>query len=121
MGLEILIVEDEVIISAMMKMELEIAGYLVCGCVTTGEKALKFVQDIKPDVILMDINLAGNIDGIEAAEQIREFLNIPIIFMTGYNESGIIDRINKLSDPVTILATPVKMWDLKPVLESISG
>ena len=80
----ILIVEDEVMLSAWLKIQLEDEGYEVCGSFTTGEEAVEFVKETKPDVILMDINLVGKIDGIEAAEVITEKSNIPIIFMTGY-------------------------------------
>ena len=114
----ILIVEDEVMLSTWLKMQLEDEGYLVCGCITTGEEAIEFVKETKPDVILMDINLVGEIDGIEAAEKITEKSKIPIIFMTGYEESKIYERAQK-TKPVAYLTKPVEIWDLKPIFESI--
>ena len=114
----ILIVEDEVILSAWLKMQLEDEGYLVCGRFTTGEKAIEFVKETKPDVILMDIHLVGKIDGIEAAEQILETSNIPIIFMTGYENKQVAERAQKIN-PVAFLIKPVEIWDLKPVFESL--
>ena len=114
----ILIVEDEVLLSAWLKIQIKYEGYLVCGCITTGEEAIEFVKETKPDVILMDINLVGEIDGIEAAEVINEKSNIPIIFMTGYVESEIYERAQK-SKPVAYLTKPVEIWDLKPIFESI--
>ena len=114
----ILIVEDEVILSTWLKMQLEDEGYLVCGCITTGEEAVEFVQNTKPDLILMDINLVSAIDGIEAAEKIKEKSNIPIIFMTGYEEPKIYERAQKIR-PVAYLTKPVEIWDLKPIFESI--
>jgi len=114
----ILIVEDEVILSAWLKMQIEDEGYLVCGCITTGEKAIEFVKETKPDVILMDINLVGKIDGIEAAEVINKKSKIPIIFMTGYEEPEIYERAQK-TKPVAYLTKPVEFWELKPIFESI--
>jgi len=114
----ILIVEDEVMLSAWLKMQLEDEGYLVCGCITTGEEAIELVKETKPDVILMDIHLVGKIDGIKTAEIITEKLNIPIIFMTGYEESDIYERAQK-TKPVAYLKKPVEIWDLKPIFESI--
>ena len=115
---KILIVEDEVLLSAWLKMQLEDEGYLVCGNFTTGEEAIEFVKETKPDVILMDINLVGKIDGITAAERIKEKLKIPIIFMTGYEEPEIYERAQK-TKPVAYLTKPVEIWDLKPIFESI--
>ena len=114
----ILIVEDEVMLSTWLKMQLEDEGYLVCGCITTGEEAIEFVKETKPDVIIMDINLVGEIDGIEAAEKIKKKSNIPIIFMTGYEEPDIYERAQK-TNPVAYLTKPVEIWDLKPIFESI--
>jgi len=114
----ILIVEDEVMLSTWLKMQLEDEGYLVCGCITTGEEAIEFVKETKPDVILMDINLIGEIDGIEAAEIITEKSNIPIIFMTGYEEPEVYERAQK-TKPIAYLTKPVEIWDLKPIFESI--
>jgi two-component system, response regulator PdtaR len=88
------------------------------GCITTGEEAIEFVQNTKPDVILMDINLVGEIDGIEAAEVITEKSKIPVIFMIGYEETEIYERAQK-TKPVAYLTKPVEIWDLKPIFESI--
>ena len=115
---KILIVEDEVMLSAWLKMQLEDEGYFVCGCITTGEEAIEFVQNTKPDLIIMDINLVGEIDGIEAAEIIIKKINIPIIFMTGYEEPKIYERAQK-TKPFAYLIKPVEIWDLKPIFESI--
>ena len=115
---KILIVEDEVMLSAWLKIQLEDEGYGVCGNFTTGEEAVEFVQNTKPDLILMDINLVGEIDGIEAAEIITEKSNILIIFMTGYEEPEIYERAQKIK-PIAFLTKPIEIWDLKPIFESI--
>ena len=115
---KILIVEDEVMLSAWLKIQLEDEGYLVCGSFTTGEESVEFVQKTKPDIILMDINLVGEIDGIEAAEVITEKSNIPIIFMTGYTDPKVYERAQKIK-PLAYLIKPIEIWNLRPVFESI--
>ena len=114
----ILIVEDEIILSTCLKMELENEGFCVCGSLTTGEEAVEFVNETKPDVILMDINLVGKIDGIEAVEVITEKSTIPIIYMTGYDKLEIYERAQK-TNPIAYLIKPVEIWNLKPILESV--
>ena len=114
----ILIVEDEVILSNWLEMLLEDEGFLVSGKLTSGEEAIEFVQNREPELILMDINLFGEIDGIEAAETIIESSQIPIIYMTGYDKSDIYKRARK-TNPIAILTKPVEIWDLKPIFETI--
>ena len=116
--IKILIVEDEVMIAQSMKMDLEYAGYKVYKYLTTGEEAIKFALEEKPNMILMDIHLVGEIDGIEAAKAITDKINIPIIFMTGYDESLIFERAQKLK-PVAYLTKPVGIWNLKLIIDSI--
>jgi CheY-like chemotaxis protein len=115
---KILIVEDEVILSTWLRFQLEDEGYEVCGNFTTGEEAVEFVQNTIPDLILMDIHLVGEIDGIEAAKIITGKSNIPIIFMTGYEIPEVAKRTLKIK-PVAYLSKPVNMWNLKPIFESI--
>ncbi len=116
--IKILIAEDEVIVAQWMKIELEDIGYEVLEYVTTGEKAIESALENKPDIILLDVNLIGKIDGIEAAEKITDTLNIPIIFMTGYNESSIYERAQKIN-PVAYLEKPVEIYDIKPILDTL--
>ncbi|MBD3305915.1 response regulator, partial [candidate division KSB3 bacterium] len=80
----ILLVEDEVMIAMGLELELKRAGYPECQRVVSGEEALVRVAQEPPDLILMDIRLAGKLDGIETARQIQAQTDIPIIFMTGY-------------------------------------
>ena len=116
--IKILIAEDEVIVAQWMKIELEDVGYEVLEYVTTGEKAIESALENKPDVILLDVNLSGEIDGIDAAEKITDTLNTPIIFMTGYNESSIFERAQKIN-PAAYLEKPVEIYDIKPILDTI--
>ncbi|MDO9576905.1 MAG: response regulator [Candidatus Cloacimonadales bacterium] len=116
--IKILIVEDEVIIAECLKMELELSGYDVCDFVTSGEEAIIIAKEKDPDVILMDIYLAGVIDGIEAAKEIIANKKIPIIFCTGYTESEIFERAKKLN-PVAYLRKPIIAEEVKVVLEYV--
>ena len=116
--IKVLIVEDEVLIAQWLTAEMEDLGYNVLDFVTSGEEAIIIAKKHKPDILLLDINLSGYIDGIEAAEKIAETLDIPIIFMTGYNEVKIFERAQKMK-PVAYLEKPIDMYNIKPVIESI--
>ncbi|MDP8200664.1 MAG: response regulator [Candidatus Tenebribacter burtonii] len=115
---KILIAENEVIIAQCLKMELELKGYEVCNFVATGEEAIIEAKEENPDIILMDINLLGFIDGIDAAKEITKSKKIPIIFMTGYNDIAFFERAQKVN-PVAYLEKPVEIYDIEPIIESI--
>jgi two-component system, response regulator PdtaR len=78
----ILIVEDETVIALGIESKLKILGYEATSIVNSGEKAIEKAESEKPDIILMDIRLKGEMDGIEAAEVIRNKFGIPVIFST---------------------------------------
>ena len=116
--IKILIVEDEVMIAQCLKMDLEDEGYEVCDFVPSGEEAIIKAEERNPDIILMDIHLRSDLDGIEAAREIINYKNIPIIFMTGYFEHDLFKRAQKIN-PVAYLEKPVDIYNLKPVIESV--
>jgi CheY-like chemotaxis protein len=89
---KILIVEDEGIIALDIKKRLESLGYDVSKVVDSGEKAIEEVNNIKPDLILMDIVLKGKISGMDASISIKQFLEIPIIYITSYFDEDYIHR-----------------------------
>lgn len=97
MDAKILVVEDERITAEDIKRSLEKAGYNVPVIVSTGEDAVKFSEKYKPDLVLMDIVLEGNIDGIEAAETIRTKFDIPVIYLTAYSDKL---RLNGPKQPI---------------------
>jgi len=117
-NISILIVEDEALIARWLKTELELHSFEVCGMVASGEEAIILAKEKDPDVILMDIYLTGDIDGIDAAHKIIEYKRIPIIFMTGHSESDKSMRIQEVN-PIAYLEKPVEIYELKPLLESI--
>ena len=86
---KVLIVEDEVIAAANLGMLCERWGYDLCPLVTSAEDAVESACREKPDIILMDISIHGDKDGIEAALEIREGAPIPVIFLSGYSDESI--------------------------------
>jgi len=90
--LRIMVVEDEEILRLGTTLHLKSFGYDVVGNFRSGEEAIKHVFDLKPDLILMDINLAGKMDGIETVEQIRKKLDVPVIYLSVYSDSETIKR-----------------------------
>lgn len=83
-----LIVEDEAIIAEDLKYTLETIGITVVGTAATGEAAIKLADDKKPDVVLMDIQLRGAMNGIETAKKIASDSGTPIVFVTAFTPSG---------------------------------
>lgn len=94
----ILIVEDEKITAENMRMGLEKSGYHIIGSVGTGKEAINKVEELTVDLVLMDVHLKGDMDGIEAAEEIRNRSGIPVIFLTAYSDEKTVQRA-KLTEP----------------------
>ncbi len=113
---KILIVEDEAIIAMEMESSLQSLGYEVTSIVDTGEKAIQKAEIDKPDLILMDIRIKGEMDGIDAAEEIRNEFGIPIIFSTAYLDEERIERA-KITMPFGYILKPIQERDLKVTIE----
>ncbi len=113
---KILIVEDEYIIAMEIKSKLKSLGYEVTSIAKTGMEAIEKVDSEKPDLITMDIQLKGEMDGIEAAKHIRDKSDIPIVFLSAYAEEEKIERA-KLTLPSGYLLKPVQNRDLKVTIE----
>ncbi|BFN38206.1 response regulator [Fidelibacter multiformis] len=118
--IRILLVEDEAIIAYNLSLELELEGYDVCGCVACGKKAIQKSQEEKPDLILMDISLQDDIDGIHTMEKIRKQQDIPVIFMTGYSQSDFSEQAKKLN-PLGYFSKPVDVSLLTPIIKFYFG
>lgn len=116
--LKILIVEDESLIAMAIEMALHGAGYQVCASIPTGEEAVNVCRECRPDLLLMDIRLAGKLDGIEAVQKIHEFLSIPVVFMSGYHDPATMRRIDALK-PLAFLNKPVRIQELQPLLAGL--
>jgi len=113
----ILIVEDEAIVAADIKGTLKGLGYDVPAIAFSGEEALKKTEELHPDVVLMDIVLRGQMDGIEAAQKIYERFGIPSIFMTGYSEE-LLERLNVL-EPLLYVSKPVDINELITAIDKV--
>jgi CheY-like chemotaxis protein len=113
---KIYLVEDEAITALFMKNQLKKIGYVIQKTFARGEDAVSGCQEEKPDLLLMDINLAGVIDGIEAVKKINLINTIPVIFVTGYSNAEVRDRALELH-PVAFLIKPVDINDLKDAIE----
>lgn len=117
--LKILIVEDEMLIAANIANQLEAFGYEVIGIIPRGEEAIKVVHNEKPDLVLMDINLKGELDGIETAKKIQQEGQIPIIYLTANSDDEHFNRA-KATNPYAFLSKPFKRLDLQRALELAS-
>jgi len=113
---KILIVEDEAIAAMAIEDMIEKMGYTVCASVSFGEEAVKVAFAERPDLVLMDIHIHGQIDGIEAAARIRE-MDIPVIFTTGYLDAKMKRKAAALR-PVAYLVKPLDHGHLKSIIES---
>lgn len=112
----ILIVEDEHIVAMGIKKMLKILGYTVTGVASSGEDAISKTESTFPDVVLMDIMLKGDLDGVEAAREIRERFDVPIVYLTAYSDNNILERA-KITEPFGYIIKPFDEKDLYSSIE----
>ncbi len=112
----VLIVEDEKIIALDLQRRLERFGYLVIDMASDGEDAVQKAKDLRPDIILMDIMLSGETDGIEAAKIIKTDLRIPVIFLTAYADEKTLERA-KEAEPFGYILKPFKERELYTTID----
>ncbi|WP_319561541.1 EAL domain-containing protein [Marispirochaeta sp.] len=108
---KILIVEDERIIAIDLQRRLENFGYQVTGVVATGRQAIESVESTPPDIILMDIMLSGDMDGIDTAEIIKDRFEIPVMFLTAYSDEKTLERAKHV-EPLGYILKPFKEKEL---------
>lgn len=113
---QILIVEDEVIIALDIKNILENLGYGISGIARTANEAINIVEEKKPDLILMDIQLEDKSDGIEAAQQIRINNDIPLIFLSSFSDKATLQRAKK-AEPYGYILKPFNRNDIQTIIE----
>jgi PAS domain S-box-containing protein len=113
---QILIVEDERIVAEDLRESLQSMGYTVASVVSSGIMAIKKVKELKPEIVLMDIELKGKMDGIEASRQIRSLSNIPVVYLTAYCDDTILDRA-KITEPFGYIMKPFREIDLRINIE----
>ena len=114
--IKLLIVEDEMIIAANISLQLTEMGYEVTGIVPRGEEALVHVKDNPPDIILLDINLKGDLDGIETAREMQKTQDIPVIYLTANVDDAHFNRARD-THPYGFIAKPYKKLDLQRAIE----
>ncbi len=112
----ILIAEDDGIIAARLRNFLTALGYAVPAVVATGEEAVRQAAAVRPELVLMDIRLAGKLDGIEAGGQIRTGLGIPLVYLTAYMDDALLQRA-KPTEPYGYLVKPVQDRELRATVE----
>ncbi|MDR3609473.1 MAG: response regulator [Ignavibacteriaceae bacterium] len=115
-GIKILIVEDEAITAMYLQMRLKKLSYEVVKPVGSGENAIQVAQQECPNFILMDIGLAGKLDGIQTAREILQFSDAYIIFMSGYNDDELREQV-KLLQPSSFLLKPIGVNDIVGIIE----
>ena len=113
---KILIVEDEESIALDIWEMLEQLGYQVAGVADSGEKALKIVAETGPDLVLMDIQLKGGMDGVETAREILRHFDIPVVYVTGSADTKTLQRA-KVTAPLGFVVKPFKIRDLHSSIE----
>jgi signal transduction histidine kinase len=113
--ISVLIVEDEPLIALETEEKIKDLGYQISSIVGTGAKAIKKAEIDRPDIVLMDIRLKGELDGIETAGIIHSRFQIPVVFATAYAEEKYLEKA-KLTHPYGYLIKPVQERDLKVVL-----
>lgn len=113
---KILIVEDEIVVAMDIRIEIEKLDCEVTGIVQTQEKVLSSIEQNEPDIILMDVSLGKNEDGIEIAQEIQTTKDIPILYITAFSDDLTIQRAFN-TNPVGYIVKPFKYEDLKTTIQ----
>ncbi|OHV82601.1 response regulator [Rhizobium sp. LCM 4573] len=112
----ILVVEDDRVVSRDIQLQLRNIGYDVAGAAVTGEDAIAMATSLKPDLVLMDIRLEGDMDGIQAATTIRHQLRVPVVYLTAYADDETVKRAGD-SEPFGYLLKPFEETQLRAAIE----
>ena len=112
---KVLIVEDDMLLSMVEERLIKRLGFEVIGKVTKGKEAIEKQEELNPDIIVMDISLKGDMDGIEAMEVIRETSDVPVIYLSGSGDRYSLERAKKTGF-TDFLTKPVTGGDLKEPL-----
>lgn len=118
--ISILIVEDEAISVLLLKDGLSAEGYDICAVAATGIDAVIAAEARNPDLVIMDVGLAGEMDGIEAARLIKDKTGAPVIFTTGYTGGELAACCEELK-PLAFLTKPIEIDELTGIIRSAFG
>jgi len=116
MSARILIVEDEVVVALNLESRLPQLGYEVAGRTADGREAIRLAEELCPDLVLMDIHLKGDTDGIEAALDINDRLHIPVVYLTAYADDETLRRA-KITEPFGYIMKPFGIRELHATIE----
>lgn len=112
----IFVVEDESIVALNLQNRLKNLGYDIAGTASSGEEAVIKCEESRPDLVLMDIMLRGEMDGIAAAEQIRSKLRIPVVYLTAYADNVTLDRA-RITEPFGYILKPFEIKEIRTTVE----
>ncbi|PKG33450.1 response regulator [Methanoregula sp.] len=113
---KILLVEDDDIIAKVEDWRLKNLGYEVAGRAVSGAEAMDLVAKTRPDLVLMDINIQGEMDGIETAKRIKKQFSIPVVYVTSHSDGSTLDRA-KATQPDGFIVKPFEDNDLRVGIE----
>jgi PAS domain S-box-containing protein len=111
-----MVVEDERIVARNLQNELEGLGYKVPAIASSGREALQKIEDTLPDLVLMDIVLKGDMDGVEVSDEIRDRFDIPVVYLTAYADDATLRRA-KITEPYGYLVKPYEEKELRTTIE----
>lgn len=112
----VLIVEDDMLIAANVSLQLTKLGYEVAAVISTGEEAIRYLAENRPDILLLDIGLRGDLDGVAVAQMARAQGGIPVIFLTASADEATFNRA-KAAQPYAFISKPFKKLDLQRAIE----
>jgi len=115
---QVLIVEDDLILSLQLEMQIKLMGYEIAGKANNATDAIEMIKEKNPDLVLMDIILAGEMDGVDAISTIRDFSDVPVLYLTGNGDEQTRRRAHA-SRPVAYIVKPVDMLLLKKTINEI--
>ena len=115
-GIKVILVEDDWIIAKEISYNLQDMGFEVAGCFDNAEEAQRQVKILLPDLVILDIDLSGEMTGIELAAQLKKNVNIPFIFLTALADSQTVEKA-KLAEPYAYLVKPVSPETLYSTIE----
>src|SRR6478752_8647304 len=116
-----LIVEDEPMIALSLEADMREMGFDTCDLAANGQQARSHAMSNQPDVVLMDVNLEGGREGIEAARWLREVCETAVVFVTSYNDDDTVERIHEQVPGAPVLPKPVYRERLAHAVAEVSG
>jgi|WetSurMetagenome_2_1015567.scaffolds.fasta_scaffold01247_9 CheY-like chemotaxis protein len=114
--ISVLLVEDDDLLAKIAETRLQNLGYDLCGRATTAAEAMAIVVNNKPDIVLMDITIKGDVDGIDAANMIKKGFRIPVVFLTSHSDDALLKRA-KATSPDGFVTKPYTDDSLRVAIE----